>query len=99
MRFLSNNKPKKPLIVQSEEGMVAGSEKEQISIITKHFAQTFSSESNEEAPIILPSKMSTPFNETEIQKATKSMKNQRSVGTDGLNAEYIKYAPPASHAE
>ena len=41
--------------------------------------------------------MTDPFERTEIEKATKSMKNQRSVGEDGLNAEFIKYGPPEIH--
>ncbi len=34
MRVLKNNKPKKSLIDQREDGSIAGSEKEQITIIT-----------------------------------------------------------------
>ena len=31
------------------------------------------------------------------EKASKSMKNQKSVGEDGLHAEYVKYGPPEIH--
>ena len=37
--------------------------------------------------------------EAEITKAAKSLKNGKSCGIDDLNAEYIKYAPPAVHQE
>ncbi len=36
MREIKNKKPKKPLIVQPEDGSIVGSQKEQITIITKH---------------------------------------------------------------
>ena len=39
IRTLNNRKPKKPLIVQGEDGSIAGSEKEQITLITKHFSK------------------------------------------------------------
>ena len=39
--------------------------------------------------------MKTPTEE--IEKASKSMKNQKSVGEGGLNAEYVKYGPPKIH--
>ena len=38
--------------------------------------------------------LKTPFTADEIDKASKSMKNRKSVGEDGLNAEYVKYGPP-----
>ena len=41
--------------------------------------------------------MTKPFDKTEIRKATSSMKNGKSCGIDGLNAEYLKYAPPTIH--
>ncbi len=41
--------------------------------------------------------MKTPFTTEEIEKASKIMKNQKSVGEDGLNAEYVKYGPPEIH--
>ena len=47
--------------------------------------------------IIKPAEMKTPFTTEEIEKASKSMTNQKSVGEDGLNAEYVKYGPPEIH--
>ena len=68
--------------------MYAGSEKEQVNIITEHFKNMFTAD---EPIIIKPTKMKTPFTPEEIEKASKSMKNQKSVGEDGVNAEYVKY--------
>ncbi len=41
--------------------------------------------------------MTIPFTETEIQKVSKSMKNQQSVREDELNAEFVKYGPSEIH--
>ena len=43
--------------------------------------------------------MKTPFTTEEIEKASKSMNNQKSDGENGLNAEYVKYGPPEIHNE
>ena len=41
--------------------------------------------------------MKTPFTTGELEKASKSTNNRKSVGEDELNAEYIKYGPPEIH--
>ena len=77
--------------------MYAGSEKEQANIITEHFKNMFTAVTTDEPIIIKPAEMKTPFTTEEIEKASKSMKNRKSVGEDGLNAEYVKYGPPEIH--
>ena len=77
--------------------MYAGSEKEQANIITEHFKNMFTAVTTDEPKIIKPAEMKTPFTIEEIEKASKSMKNRKSVGEDGLNAEYVKYGPPEIH--
>ena len=94
IRIINSNKPKKLLIVHGKGMMYAGSEKEQANIITKHFKNMFTVVTADEPTIIKPAEMKTPFTTEEIEKASKSMKNQNSVGEDGLNAEYVKYGPP-----
>ena len=86
IRLLNSNKPKKPFIVHGTYMMYAWSKKEQANIITAY-----------EPTIIKPAEIKTPFTTEEIEKAFKSMKNQKSVGEDGLNAEYVKYGPPEIH--
>ena len=77
-----------------ENMMYAGSEKEQANIITEHFKHMFTAVTIDEPIIIKPAEMKThPFTTEEIEKASKSMKNRKSVGEDGLNAEYVKYGP------
>ena len=75
--------------------MYAGSEKEQASIITEQFKNIFTAVTVADEPtIIKPAEMRTPFTPEEIEKASKRMKNQKSVGEDGQHAEYVKYGPP-----
>ena len=92
--IINSNTPKKLLIVHGKGMMYAGSEKEQANIITKHFKNMFTVVTADEPTIIKPAEMKTPFTTEEIEKASKSMKNQNSVREDGLNAEYVKYGPP-----
>ena len=92
IRILNSKKPKKPLIVHGKNMMYAGSEKEQASIITEHFKNIFTA-----VTVAKPAEMRTPFTPEEIEKASKSMKNQKSAGEDGLHAEYVKYGPPEMH--
>ena len=97
IRALNNKKPKKPLIVQGEDGSIAGSEKEQITLIMKHFEKMFTMETKEVLPTIPPCEMKKPFTGVEIQKAAESLKNRKSVGDDNLDAEFVKYGPPEIH--
>ena len=97
IRVINSNKPKKPLVVHGKDMMYAGSEREQANIITEHFKNMFTVVTTDQPVIIKPAEMKTPFTADEIDKASKSMKNRKSVGEDGLNAEYVKYGPPEIH--
>ena len=56
--------------------------------------QIFRPEKAEEIPEIPLQVMTIPFDKEEIQKAAKSLKNNRSVGIDSLKLEMIKCIPP-----
>ena len=62
--------------------------------MTEHFKITFTAVTADEPTLLKPAEMKTPFATEEIEKASKSMKHQKSVGEDGLNAEYVKCGPP-----
>ena len=94
---VNNKKTKKPLVEQGEDGSIAGSEKEQITVITKHFTKMCTNETKELLPKIPPCEMKTPFTGIVIQKAAESLKNRKSVGDDNLDAEFVKYGPPEIH--
>ncbi len=74
---------------QTEDELVAGSEAE----LQKMFTQP----EKEEIELAFPTKMTNRFTSSEIEKAAKSMKNQKSCGEDNLNAEYIKYGSQEAH--
>ena len=97
IRTLNNKKPKKPLIVQGEDGSIAHSEKEHITVITKHLKKVFMMETKELLPTMPRCEMKTPFTGIEIQKAAESLKNRTTVGDDSLDAEFVKYGPPEIH--
>ena len=87
IRILNSKKPKKPLIVHGKYMIYAGSEKEQANIITEHVKNIFTAITVADEPtVIKPAEMRAPFTPEEIEKASKIMKNQKSVGEDGLNA-------------
>ena len=65
--------------------MYAGSEKEQANIITEHFKNIFTAVTVADEPTIIKQPKWDPFTPEEIEKASKSMKNQKSVGEDGLD--------------
>ena len=67
-----------------------------LNIITEYFKNMFTAVADEPT-VIKPAEMKTPFTTEEIVKASKSMINQKSVGEDGLNAEYVKHGPPEIH--
>ena len=80
-------KKSKPLMVQDEEGLFAGSVRQRLTIITKHFKIAFSNKNDPiSKPDIKPTEMKIPFTAKKIRKATKNMKNNRSAGIDNINA-------------
>jgi len=92
VRALQNLEPKKKILVNGEDGMVTN-EKEQVSIITDFFKNTFKKDNMEEIEEINPVKMDQPFTADEIEDAIKSLKNNKSPGIDNISAELLKYGP------
>ena len=54
---------------------------------------------NQEIKIYPPSKLEKPFTTEEISQAASKLKNGKSAGCDGTQAEYIKYAPVEIHKQ
>jgi hypothetical protein len=97
IKNINRSKPKTPLLLQGENGLTAD-EKEQVSIITKHFKAQFQTGADP-LPNIKPKEMKIPFTKTEVGKAIKSLKNNRSAGADGVKAELLKYGPESYSEE
>ena len=92
IKLLKTQEPKKRILVNGENG-VATDEKQQVEIITDFYEKIFRSEDAEEMQTIPPTEMKTHFTGDEVQRAVKSLKNNKSPGIDNLKAELIKYGP------
>lgn len=71
----------------------------QTSIITEHFKGMFTKEDAETLPSIKPIQISPPFSRSEIEKATKALRLNKSAGIDELKAEQLKYGPSVVYDE
>ena len=81
-----------------ENKNIVSTDQQKAALIAKHFKKVLAPDTAEpNTKIYPPHPMTEPFNEAEIMKATSSMKNGKSCGIDGLNAEYLKYAPEIIH--
>ena len=91
LRSNQKNKNKRnELYVHDEDGNLGGTDSANIitEYLTKMLAPT-----NQEIKIYPPSKLEKPFTTEEISQAASKLKNGKSAGCDGTQAEYIKYAP------
>ena len=79
--------------VKSKDGNTVNSTQQKLEIITDYFEGVFNPNDVEPFPFIEPKKLEIPFTSDEINKAIKSLKNNRSAGIDKLKAEHLKYAP------
>jgi len=100
VREIKRKEKKSELVVENDEGNIVGSHDKQATAIAQHFERMLApNDKIPESAEYIPSKMSTPFNAEEIEKAAKSMKNGKSCGIDNIHAEHIKYAPSSIHNE
>ena len=90
VKILANNEKRKPLLIQGQDGMTTD-QKDQANIIARHFENIFTEENLKEIKKIPPAPIEPPFTIEEIQKAIKSLKNNRSPGDDEIRAEQLKY--------
>ena len=92
IRILKNKNKMNELYVHDEDGNLGGTESAKANIITEHFTKMLAP-TNQEIKIYPPSKLEKPFTTEEIGQAASKLKNGKSAGCDGTQAEYIKYAP------
>ena len=98
IKALQSMQPKKKLVVHAPDGTsTISDEKQQAEIIGDFFKNIFCVDGEEEIPPVEPCEMQTPFSETEIAKAVKSLKNNKSPGCDDIRAELIKHSPTEIH--
>ena len=89
IRKIQSHKPRKPLVIFDSELNHITSAENQVTVITDHFTNLFSSK---DKPVnVPPVKMEPEYNAEEIETAAKKFKNNKAAGRDEVNAELIKY--------
>ncbi len=68
---------------------LTSNEEEATELVTDFLKKIFNQEKRISIPDIKEMKM--PFTEDEIEKAIKSLKNEKSAGIDNITAEQLKY--------
>ena len=81
--------PWKPLVIFDSELNRITSAEDQVTVITDHFTNLFSSE---DKPVnVPPVKMEPEYNAEEIETAAKKLKKLKAAGRNEVSAELIKY--------
>ena len=92
VRALQTTNVKKTLIIETEDGMTTDT-KEQIRAVSQFFNELFFKNNTPSLPNIPPTRMSVPFTATDIEKAVKKLKDNKSAGIDQLRPEQLKKGP------
>jgi hypothetical protein len=90
VRILDRGREKKILIEGKD--CLTSNEEEQTEIMTNFFETVFK-QNEEKIKNIEPKAMTHPFIGTEVARAIKRLKNNKSAGIDEMYAELIKYGP------
>ena len=89
IRKIQSRKPRKPLAIFDSEFNRITSGEDQVTSITNHFTNLFSSE---EKPVNVPLvKMKPEYNAEQTETAAKKLKNNKAAGRDEVSAELVKY--------
>ena len=89
IRKIQSRKPWKPLVIFDSEFTRKTSAEDQVTIITNHFTNLFSSE---DKPVnVPPVKMEPDYNADQIESAAKKLKNNKAASREEVSAELIKY--------
>ena len=99
VNIIKNRTSKQNLLIETENKGLTSNEETQIRQITKFFQQFFNKENAENQLAMDPKPMTKPFEIDEIEKAVKSLKNNKCPGIDEISSEQIKYGPRELHEE
>ena len=97
IKEIQRNKPKPSLLIKTVNGGYTINEKEQSEIIATYFKNQFYKNTPPSNTNVEPVQMLQPFTATEVEKAIKKLRNNRSAGDDGIKAEMLKFAPNILH--
>ena len=89
IRKIQSRKPWKPLVIFDSEFSRKTSAEDQVTIITNHFTNLFSSE---DKPVnVPPVKIEPDYNADEIESAARKLKNNKAASGEEVSAELIKH--------
>ena len=91
IRSIRITDPQKQLLIDVKDGKTTD-ETEQVKIITDHFINTIYDEATTPMKHVPPKEMVRPFTQEEIKNAIRSLRNNKSAGTDNICAELLKYS-------
>jgi len=97
VKTIKRLKPSKALKIFDKQERMVSSEKRKVDLVTEHFKIIFEKQKQEPIKHYPPCTNNPPFDENEIEKATKKLKNGKSTGEDEISAELLKHAPKEIH--
>ena len=94
LRKINRNKPKEKLFIKQNENIMTDVDEVTLEI-TNYFKQLFNTKdlSTQNQIFIPPCKMEKPFTTEEVEKAVRKLKNNKSAGSDEIQAELLKNSP------
>ena len=98
VRSVNNSKPTTGIGVHDENGCLIGTDEGKAEVIRAYLEQQFTRDESPLEPFEGdPRPLNRPFTGTEIELATKSLKNGRANGPDGIPNELLKYSTSVVH--
>ena len=98
VRNLNYLKSNKPIGVHDANGCLIGTDQGKASVIREYLEKQFSGNESPLQPFDGPPRpLNRPFTADEIKTATKSLKNGRANGPDGVPNELLKYSSSSFH--
>ena len=97
IRSIRITDPQKQLLIDGKDGKTTD-ETEHVKIITDHFRNIFYDDTTTPMKHVPPKEMVRPFTQEEIKNAIRSLRNNKSAGTDNICEELLKYSPEVIHS-
>ena len=89
---------KKSLQGKDKDKLLVTGEQEQAELITKYFENLLAPDKDEQVKRYPPTKMETSFTAEEVTKACSGTQNEKAVGIDDFQAEFVKYVDEKVHS-